>query len=298
MMTRYAEMRAMRSATLIVTLLMLLGTLPARAVLLNAHTSVGLAYSPSEGIVPQADDTNQSTTTGSTAAASSDLTFDYSPDGYATVLSGSTDASASETALHAVATSSATDFAPGLPGESFSVVAFASLSNDYTMDTIADLFASPIFHLDGTLSASGDLVADVSLSAHGSQLFQRSVSSADGLVTIDQDIMAPAVSPSILIGYSVSLQASVEGALADMAAGNHGGTVDFGGTAMLLGFALFEDEAMTIPFLDPVTITTGDGVNIPVITQLVPLPPAACLLGSGLLGLLGLLGISRRTTVH
>ena len=277
--------RAVQYSMLIATGMLLLSAAPVGAVTMTANTSTGLAYSPYDGIVPQDNDYNQSTTTGTTASASVDLSHDYSVDGYPTFASGTADATASETDLHASATLTATDFVPGLLGEGFSATSFASLSNDYTISTIESLFASAIFHLQGSLSVTGDLAAHVSLSAHSEQLFASTVTSSDGLVNIDEVIAAPALSPAYLIGYSVNLQTSVTGNLSSMTAGNHDGTADFGHTLTFLGFELYEDEAMTIPYTGAATITTGDGLSIPVVAA-VPLPPAVWLLGSGLLTLL------------
>jgi hypothetical protein len=75
------------------------------------------------------------------------------------------------------------------------------------------------------------------------------VTAADGLVLIDQIISSPVSDEIALSSYTVRMQTAVEENLRTMAAGDHSGVADFAST-----------------------ITTGDGLSIPVVTVAVPAP--------------------------
>ena len=93
-----------------------------------------------------------------------------------------------------------------------------------------------------------------------------------------------------LIQFDISLSATVGTIeLSSLTDGvSYSALADFDSTSTFLGFAVFEDAEMTIPVTSGISImssTTGE--SIPIITQVVPVPAAVWLFGSGLLGLIG-----------
>ena len=162
-------------------------------------------------------------------------------------------------------------------------------SDVVTLTALEMLYLTPVYHLAGTISVSGGMEASLSLSMNffsntAGPVFTelaRFQAPADGsFLDIDQQAMAPAafaVTPGDFIEVRPQLNAQVMADTQALAAGDHGGTVDFAQTATLLGFALFADEAMTIPVLDGVAIDSEAGFSYDIVSG-VPEPSTLALL--------------------
>jgi len=199
--------------------------------------------------------------------------------------------SASATDLKARASLVIENFDPSVLGEGFFVNSSARLDDTFTMSGLSDAYASPVFHLDGELFSDSSYLASTVrfYSNQFGTMFERSGTPVP--IPIDQPIVADAVAFSGSRFFDFTLYASVERNGTDIPAGDYTAYADFSSTISLLGFALFEDVAMTRPIVDGVTVTGSSGEAIPILDlstpNLVPVPAAVWLFGTALVGLIG-----------
>lgn len=233
------------------------------------------------------------------ASSSNTLTFDD----YSTVWNTNSVAHATTTQLGVSTSFSMTDFDTGIDGL-LDQGADARYRDTFVVESLSTVYMSPIFDINGTLSATPGI--DLSLLMNGvintvgvpgtSQIFTvlDEVAPLDGSLMTINDHYAPAAgyeaADGTLIQFDISLSATVGTIeLSSLTDGvSYSALADFDSTSTFLGFAVFEDAEMTIPVTSGISImssTTGE--SIPIITQVVPVPAAVWLFGSGLLGLIG-----------
>jgi hypothetical protein len=200
--------------------------------------------------------------------------------------------SASATDLKARASLAITAFDPDIVGEGFYVNASARMDDTYTLSGLIDVYASPVFHLDGELfSDTSYLTSRVHFySNQFGTLFEQNGTPIP--TPVDQPIIGDATLFSGSRFFDFTLYASVERNDTDIPAGDYTAYADFSSTVSLLGFALFEDAAMSKPIVDGVTVTGSDGQAIQVLDlttlNAVPVPAAVWLFCSAVVGLIGL----------
>jgi hypothetical protein len=177
--------------------------------------------------------------------------------------------------------------------EGFRVDASAGLEDTYTTSSLADVFGSPVFHLTGDLlSDSGAIRSHVqffSLQLGGTLFMQFDTPE---VISIDEMLIPEAVAMSTPTFFRFDLSTTVESeSTGTFPPGIYTTYADFSSTVSLLGFALFEDQAMTRPVLDGVTVTNSAGETVPLINlsspNPVPLPAAVWLFGTALIGMFG-----------
>jgi hypothetical protein len=246
---------------------------------------------------------NSSDDPGATVSAQANTTVLYRPPNVplGTAVSALALSSASASDITAGASLVVEDFDQDFPdGEGFFVDARAKLDDTYTTSSLVEIFGSPIFHL------SGDLLSDSSVITSNVHFFSTQLGgtlfrqfSAPEVISIDEMVIPEAVAMSTPTFFSFDLFTTVESPSTDtFLPGDYTTYADFSSTVSLLGFALFEDQAMTMPVLDGVTVTNSAGETVPLINlsspNPVPLPAAVWLFGTALIGFIG---YSRRRTV-
>jgi hypothetical protein len=231
------------------------------------------------------------------------LTFD----GLSTKYIAKSTARATNTELGVYTSLSLTDFNDGINGQ-INQSASARYLDTFTIEALNPLYLSPIFFLDGDLVATPgielDLTMNLLMSTVGVPGTSEIYSLVDEIAPLDgstlpfSDNAAPltpySASPGSSVQVDVKLTSQIQSLdLSSLTNGaSYSALADFYSTSTFLGFAVFEDEAMTIPVTSGVTITSDStGETIPVNPVVVPIPSAVWLFGSGLLGLVG---ISRR----
>jgi hypothetical protein len=169
---------------------------------------------------------------------------------------------------------------------------------------LSTVYLSPIFDLQGTLSATPGI--DIGLMMNvvintvtvpgTTTIFTLidEVAPIDGTVLMVDRNVAPASGYAAPAGSSVQVDVGLSAGIADLQltslsdGASYTALADFYGTSTFMGFAVFEDAAMMIPVTSGVTITNSTGDTIPIVSQVVPVPAAVWLFGSGLLGLAGM----------
>jgi hypothetical protein len=175
-----------------------------------------------------------------------------------------------------------TEFDESIIGQinQFASVRYEESFNFTAPGGVAAFFLSPVFHLDGLLEASPGVPTRVLMNmtfrniSTGDQqivtLFDQSAPADGSPLPVNQDIdtSAFAAGPFDTVFIAVSLSVDIANFdLAPLAAGNYNASLDFASTSTFLGFAIWEDEAMTIPVPASagITIMTESGDPIPVI---------------------------------
>lgn len=242
---------------------------------------------------------NSSVVPGETVSAQANTTEFYRPLGVplgvpATAVSAVALSSASASDITASASLVIEVFDQDFPhGEGFFVDSSARLEDTYTTSSLADVFGSPVFHLTGDLfSDSGAIRSHVQFFSPqlGGTVFMQF--DTPEVISIDEMLIPEAVAMSTPTFFSFDLFTTVESeSTGTFLPGNYTTYADFSSTVSLLGFALFEDQAMTRPVLDGVTVTNSAGETVPLINlsspNPVPLPAAAWFFGTALIGLFG-----------
>lgn len=250
------------------------------------------------GVSFDESDRNLSTLPGTSVSALANTVASYAP--LATSVGVLAQSSASASDIKAGATLVIEDFDPAIRGEGFFVNASARLEDTYTTSSLESVFGSPVFGLTGDLfSSSSEIVSNLHFyvpQLGGTVFIQSGTSVPDSVNTM---LTPSAIALSAPTFFSFQLYTSVEISGTDIAPGDYTGYADFYSTVSLLGFALFEDEAMTRPIVDGITVTNGAGEVVPLVDigapNPVPLPAAAWLFATALIGLLGL---KRRKALH
>lgn len=260
------------------------------AVRVNASASYSLPPPPG-GTSFRYGEFNSSVVPGETVSAQASTTELYLP--LATAVSALALSSASASDIKAGASLVIEDFDQLILGDGFFVDSSASLEDTYTTSSLSDVFGSPVFHI------TGDLLSDSSAISSNVHFFSTQLGgtvfrqfAAPEVISIDETLIPEAVAMSTPTFFSFELLTTVESGSTDtFLPGDYTAYADFSSTISLLGFALFEDQAMTRPVLDGVTITNSAGESVPLITlsspNPVPLPAAAWFFGTALIGLFG-----------
>ena len=295
---------------LVATLFALLLSMPAQAYLVSASTSWGIGTgastsTPRDDFDLQSHNIPPSTPAPATSSTSNTLTFDA----FSTVYTTASTARATETELGVSTSFSLTDFNTGINGQ-INQGAQARFRNTFSIDTLSFVYMLPIFDLNGTLSATPGIDLALSMSViintvtvpRTTEIFSLVDEAAplDGSVLTINENVAPstgyAAPAGSTIQVDVGLSAQIENLqLSGLTNGaSYSALADFDSTSTFLGFAVFEDAAMTIPVTSGVSITSSStGASIPVINP-VPIPAAVWLFGSGLIGLIG---VARRKRI-
>jgi len=288
----------------VVALLILLLSTSAQAYTVSASTNwsigTGAATStPRDGSDFQSLNVPPDTPGPATASTSNTLTFDA----FSTVYSTASNARATDTELGVSTSFSLTDFNTGINGL-INQGAQARFRDIFSIDALSTVYMSPIFDLNGTLSATPGIDLGLSMSVvintvtvpGTTQIFTLvdEVAPLDGsLLTINRSV-APTTGYAAPVGSSIQVDVGLSTGIENLQLtgltneASYTALADFDSTSTFMGFAVFEDAAMTIPVTLGVSITSAStGASIPVITQVVPVPAAVWLFGSGLLGLVG-----------
>jgi len=241
------------------------------------------------------------------ASSSNTLTFDD----YSTVWNTNSVAHATTTQLGVSTSFSLTDYDARIDGPlDLGLIdqgADARYRDIFVVDSLSTVYLSPIFDINGTLSATPGIDLGLymglvinTVGVGGTTEIYNLIDEAapvDGSLLPINDHFSPATAYEAaggsLIQFDLSLSATVGtielSSLADGA--SYSALADFDSTSTFLGFAAFEDAEMTIPVTSGVMITSSStGETIPIITQVVPVPAAMWLFGSGMLCLIGIAG--------
>lgn len=284
-------------------------------ILLGLVLSAALPLSVQAGTITTLVDLNSGTAPAPTGTNSSDdfLLSDTSTPisvsaatntgfvGTTTNWSGAALSAASATTLGVSTSLSLTGFNSDVIGQ-INQFASASYNEFFIFDpgSLATFFLSPVFGLTGTLSASPGVPAQLTMNSvffsttAGTQIDPLFAANAPGdgsTLSINQMVapIAYAATSTDVISMKVTLSANIENfALGGLSAGDYSALIDFDDTSTFMGFAVYEDAAMTMAVTSGISITTEDGVAISIIDPAgvpgnVPEPFTLTLLVAGVL---------------
>lgn len=273
----------------------------ASALTLTASATVAL---PLDGPgSPQSDFDSDSGPGATLAEASASDLVDYNA-ATPTVFEGSAFGQATPSSLRVSTDFSATNLVPEVMNEGAFVSASTRLLRTYTPSydrAPSDLWLSPIFAIDGSLQADALVRSTVSFTMRATTVAVFSDQTLLDLVAPSDGTELPVlgeltrvaampfgVGPGINFTLDLRLSAETNMGLDPPApAGDYSGFVDLGSTVSFIGISVFEDQAMTQPFLGNIEILDEGGGLVPIL----PIPEP----GTGLLVALGVAWLASPT---
>ena len=173
-----------------------------------------------------------------------------------------------------------------LTGGSIEAFASARLDQVFTADSLEDLWARPVFHIDGQMRFVEGFVSSLSFVMRPAggpdiDLLRIDTGTPDTTLLLDEQLVGPAIPLSaggdLFLALLLSTQVTAN--VNDIPSGDHAAEVDAFNTITLLGFETFSDAELTMPANVQFTSDSGETFSS------VPEPSTALLLGLGLAGL-------------